>query len=134
MARLPPLKRIISDQLQKYADLNEPVFSVLNSFMESISRALNNQLTFSENLDAQIITFTDNGEYPIKLAWNRTSKPKAVWIGSISRVDGADPVISTAVTPNWKFSQSGQIEVISMVGLGASSTDKYNITLIGVTG
>jgi hypothetical protein len=134
MAKLPSLKRIISDSLTKYQDLNEPVFAVLNNFMESVSRALNGNLTFSENMDSQIMSFTDNGVYPIKLAWSRTSKPRAIWLGAISRVDGSDPVLSTAVTPNWKFSQNGQIEIISMVGLSASSTNKYNITLIAITG
>jgi len=134
VAKLPSFKRILSDQLTKYQDLQEPVFNVLNSFTESVTRALNNQLTFSDNMDGQVLKFTDTGVYPVKLAWNRTSKPTAVWLGAISRVDGADVSLSTAVTPNWSFNQQGQIEIISMAGLSASSTDKYNITLIGVTG
>lgn len=134
MAKIPSFKRILSDQLTKYQDLQEPVFSVLNSFMESVTRALNGQLTFKENLDAQVMTFQDDGQYPVKLAWTRDSKPTALWLGSISRVDGADVTLSVAVTPNWKFNQSGQIEIISMTGLSASSINKYNITLIAITG
>jgi len=134
VAKLPSFKRILTDQLQKYEDLQEPVFSVLNSFMESVTRALNGKLTFSENLDAQVITFTDTGAYPVKLAWDKTSRPKAVWIGAISRVDGADVVLPAAVSVNWKFNQSGQIEILDMTGLAASTTDKYLITLLAITG
>jgi len=134
VAQLPSFKRIISDQLQKYQYLQEPVFAVVNSFMENVTRALNGKLTFSENMDSQILTFTDTGVYPVKLAWTRDTKPKAVWLGAISRVDGADVSLSTAVTPIWKFNQSGQVEIIKMAGLSASSTNRYDITLIAITG
>lgn len=134
MAKLPSFKRIIGDALGEFENLREPLVVPLNAFMESISRALNNRLTFSENMDSQVITFTADGQYPIKLSWERPSRPRAVWIGQISRVDGAPAALSSAVTLDWAFNQSGQIEIADIVGLTPSNSDQYSITIIGVTG
>ena len=134
MARLPSFKRIITDTLEKYEDLQQPVFSVLNSFMENVNRVLNNRLTISDNFDGEILTFQDNGTYPLKLAWNRTSSPRAIWIGQIARVDGASVSLPSAVTLNWSFNQSSQIEIAEVTGLSASPSDTYQITIIAITG
>lgn len=134
MAKLPSFKRIVSDTLTEYADLQEPVFNVLNSFMENVNRALNKRLTFAENFDSEVITVTDDGQYPLKISWNRVNKPVALLLGKIERKDGADVNLAAAVSVEWKFNQSLQIEITDMVGLGASSSDQYILTLIGVTG
>lgn len=134
MAKIPPIKRIVMDSLEDYEDLREPVFGVLNHFMENVVRAFNNRLTFSENFDGAVLTFQADGNYPLKLGWSRSSKPAAIWIGKVSRVDGRDSNLSSALTLDWSFNQSGQIEISDIVGLPDSPTNKFNITIIGVTG
>jgi hypothetical protein len=83
-------------------------------------------------MDAQVITFTSDGTFPVKLRWDRPSKPIALWIGQITRVDGATVGLSTAVTLEWTY--TGQIEILDTVGLTSSSTDQHQVTIIGVTG
>jgi hypothetical protein len=133
MAKLPSFRRIAADVLAKdYPDLAELMIVPLNNFMESVTRALNKQLTFSDNMDAQVITFTSDGTFPVKLRWDRPSKPIALWIGQITRVDGATVGLSTAVTLEWTY--TGQIEILDTVGLTSSSTDQHQVTIIGAAG
>jgi len=106
----------------------------INVFIEEVTRAFNKRLTFTDNFDGAVKEFLDNGEYPVKLAWGRTSKPTAVWIGRIRRFDGAASSLSAAVTLDWHYNDSGEIEIDNIVGLGASSTDKFYINIIAVTG
>lgn len=135
MARLPSFRRIVADTLAKeYPDLVEAMIAPLNNFMESLTRALNKQITFSDNMDAQVITFTADGTFPIKVRWDRPSKPVALWIGQISRVDGAAVGLTTAVSLEWSYPQVGQIEIIDTVGLTSTSTARHLVTIIGVTG
>jgi hypothetical protein len=135
MARLPSFRRIVGDLIQKdYPELGDILIVPLNNFMESITRALNNRITFAENFDGQVSSFQDDGQYPVKLAWTRPSKPRAVWIGSVLRTDGATVDLANAVSLNWYYNQDGQIEIVEVLGLGASSANKYEIVIVGVTG
>lgn len=108
--------------------------SPINVFIEEVTRALNKRLTFKDNFDGEVKEFLDNGEYPVKLSWSRTQKPTAVWIGRIRRVDGAAVSLSTAITLDWYYNNSGDIEIENIVGLGSSGTDKYYVNIIAVTG
>lgn len=135
MAKLPSFRRIAADQVSKdYPDLAELLIVPLNNFMESLTRALNKQLNFNDNIDAQVITFTASGTYPLKAAWTRPTKPVALWIGRIARVDGAATALAAAVTMDWTFNQNGQIEIANFVGLPDSVTNQYLVTVLGVTG
>jgi hypothetical protein len=135
MARLPSFKRIVGDLIQKdYPELRDVLVVPLNNFMESITRALNNRITFGENFDGQVFTTQDSGQYPIKLNWTRPTKPIAVWLGSVLRSDGAEVTLANAVSLNWFYNQDGQIEIIEVLGLSASSADTYDIVIIGVAG
>ena len=134
MARLPTFKRIVIDRLARYKDLQEPLFNVLNSFMENVNRALNKRLTFGDNFDGEVLTITDDGQYPHLVAWGRSQRPQALWIGQIARVDGDALNLPVAVSLEWAFNQNRQIEITNIIGLGASNSDQYRLTLIGVTG
>jgi hypothetical protein len=135
MAKLPSFRRIAADQVSKdYPDLAELLIAPLNNFMESLTRALNKQINFSDNIDAQVITLTASGTYPLRFKWDRPSKPAAIWIGRIARVDGAAASLAAAVTLDWAFNQNGQIEIADIVGLPDTSADQYYVTVIGVTG
>jgi hypothetical protein len=134
MAKLPSFRRIAADAISKeYPDLAELLIAPLNNFMESLTRALNKQITFTDNIDAQVITLTADGTYPLKVRWDRPSKPVALWIGQITRVDGAAAALASAVTLDWSYNQNAQIEIADIVGLSDSSANQYYITVIGVT-
>lgn len=135
MAKLPSFRRIVEDQIaSKYPELREALLSPLNNFMESITRALNKRLTFTDNFDAQVSTYVANGDYPVKIAWTRFQKPIGVWIVGIQRTDGQDVSLSAAITLDWAFNQDRQIEIASTAGLSDSASDEYRVTIIGVTG
>jgi hypothetical protein len=135
MAKLHSFRRIAADAISKeYPDLAELLIAPLNNFMESLTRALNKQITFTDNMDAQVITLTADGTYPLKVRWDRPSKPVALWIGQITRVDGAAAALASAVTLDWSYNQNAQIEIADIVGLSDSSANQYYVTVIGVTG
>jgi hypothetical protein len=135
MARLPSFRRIAADFIAKdYPDLADTLISPLNNFMETVTRALNKGITIGDNVDGVIATFSTDGTYPVKIRWDRSQKPAAVWIGQIARVDGAAVGLASAVSIDWSFNQAGQIEIADVVGLSASGTDQYFVTIIGVVG
>jgi hypothetical protein len=135
MARLPSFRRIAADFIAKdYPDLADTLISPLNNFMETVTRALNKGITIGDNVDGVIATFSTDGTYPVKIRWDRSQKPVAVWIGQIARVDGAAVGLASAVSIDWSFNQAGQIEIADVVGLSASGTDQYFVTIIGVVG
>lgn len=133
MAQIPTLKKILQEEfpdLPWMARLASPI----NVFIEEVTRAFNKRLTFRDNFNGEVKEFLDNGEYPVKLSWNRTEKPTACWIARIRRVDGAANNLSSAITMDWHFNDTGGIQIDNMVGLSASGTDKYYINIIAVTG
>lgn len=135
MAKLPSFRRIVEDQIaSKYPELREALLSPLNNFMESITRALNKRLTFSDNFDGQVSTYLANGVYPVKIAWTRFEKPIGVWVIAVRRTDGASASLSNAVSVDWAFNQERQIEIASTLGVTDSASDEYEITIVGVTG
>lgn len=135
MAQLPSFRRIASDIVAKdYPELAEYLIGPLNNFMESLTRALNKQLTFRDNMDAQVITLTADGTYPLRFRWERPLKPAALWIGQIARVDGAATALAAAVTIDWTYNQNAQVEIADIVGLPDSPTDQFLVTVIAVTG
>lgn len=99
MAQLPTTKRITQEELQGDADQKiQTMLRPMNLFFESIYSALNKDLTFAENLDAQItrVEFTVPDTYPRKDTWTDvkfaiTTKraPSGYVIGNI--IDRDDP-------------------------------------------
>jgi len=106
------------------------LLSPLNKFMDDVSNALDKRLTLSENFDAEIKNVTVDNQYPLSLAWGRSSKPTIGYIGKIERVDGADVNLSSAITLIWSFNQEGEVVIQDIVGLDDSSSNKYRLNLV----
>ena len=133
MAKLPTIKKILPEQ---FPDLKwMPEFSQhINRFMEEVSRALNNQLTFSENMSAVIKTVQLDGIFPVKFSWTLPSKPVAAWIGQCREVTGEHTVIMTALYLDWEFNNDGMFQINGVAGLTPIPTNKFNITIVAITG
>ena len=130
--KIPTLK------LLKSSDFSElkwfpRLAGTVNQFMRQVTNGLNKKITFSENIDCELPHLIIDGTYPVKTSWNRPSKPTGLWITNITRVDGADTNLSNALTVEWSYS-NGVVSIDNVVGLSASSTDKYTLSLIIITG
>lgn len=135
MAKLPTTKRILiekfPDKEQKWlGELLEP----LNKFMEDMERALNNQLTIRENMDGEIKTVVLDGTFPVKFKPLRRNKPLAVLIGQCREVSENHVVLNSAISLDWEVSADGMIQVNDVVGLTVSPANKYNLTLVLLSG
>jgi len=133
MAQIPTLKKILQEAFPELPWMHR-LASPINVFIEEVTRALNKRLTFTDNFDGEVREFLDNGEYPVKIAWNRTAKPTACWIGRIRKADGSAAALTAACTLDWYFNESGDIEISNVLGLSSSGTTKYYINIIAVTG
>lgn len=131
MARVPSFKKVLKERIpSEYVKWMQFVLNPLNSFMEDVTLAFNKRLTIFENMDAEVKTVTVSGSYPIKLSWNRPSKPTIGQIGKIERPNGQSVSLSNAIFMVWDFNQKGEIEVSAIQGLDDSSTKTYKLTLV----
>jgi hypothetical protein len=129
MATPPSVKQLIVEDLKDAGAWINKLVTPLNSFMRSVTDAFNKRITITENMDAEILTFTASGS-EVKLAWGRSQKPTVGWIGNIERVDGSAVSLTAAVTPVWTFSQDNKIVIKDLAGLDDSTSKTYKITMI----
>lgn len=132
MAKLPPQKRIVKEDLQEAPAWVSRLLDPINSFMESVYAALDRDLTVGENVSGETKTFqikagaaaTDN-----TFTFTTTSKrtPKHVIPSRVEKVASVYEPLGVAVGIDWRF-DAGQIIIASIAGLTTGST--YNITLL----
>lgn len=135
MAQLPPIKRLSKEDFKEQGSWIGALLGPLNDFMGAVFRALNNGLTFSENLAAQVKDLTvdvqTTGTYPIRFQWERSGRPVALWVGWAQEIAPKPPTLTTAVWADWTFN-NGSIEINSLSGL--STGKKYRIRVIIIAG
>ena len=133
MARLPKQTRILIEDFpdQKFM---EKLLPPINGFFEDVSGALNKSLTFKENMAGEVLVATIDGTYPLDLRWTNRNRPIAAWIGSCREVSGAHTTPSVAPYLDWEVALDGSFRINSIVGLTASSTAKFTVTIVAITG
>lgn len=131
---IPTLKRLIVEDFPSQKSWIDKLIQPLNTFFEGISSALSKGLTFSDNFDGDIRTIETSGVYPIKLAWTRRNRPKAVWVVDWSAKSGSTPTISSAVQVQWSNGTDGSLQIDTIVGISPSSSVVYNVKIIAVAG
>jgi len=132
MAKLPPIKRIVREDLKDAPAWIDRLITPLNAFMEAVYSALDRDLTVGENVAGEIKTIqvkagaaaTDN-TFTFTTTTRRT--PKVCAIGRVERVENIYTPITAAVGLDWRF-DAGQIIISSIAGLTNGET--YNITLL----
>lgn len=133
MARLPTFQRILPEdfpELEWLPRFAEP----LNRFMEEVTAALNQQLRVSENMDGIVKVVQIDGTYPKKFQWPLKIRPVAAWVGQCREIDENHTTRSTAVDLDWEFTADGQFQINAVPGLTAALDDKFNLTIIAITG
>lgn len=138
MARIPTTKRFILEdfpkEVRKWFD---KFLGGINDFILNVNNALNNNLTFSENMSAQLSTVkiqTDGsgdlfGTYSFKN--NLKGNAAGVWIVRIQDLAANPEAVDNGVCVDWS-NGDGQIVINNVTGLTADK--EYNITFIAITG
>jgi hypothetical protein len=134
LAKLPPFRRFIQEDFpQKYNDLITGLFYGLNQFFESVSNALNGNITFSENISAQIQEITIvapiNAQKTVSFRRTLRGQCQGVWIVNVDNLDDANTQLSNA--PFVQFT-NGQDTIIINNITGLTDGTRYRLRLICV--
>lgn len=135
MAKLPTIKRITEEVFPSDVKKWLPkLLAPLNQFMEQLTNALNKNLTIRENFAGEILEATLDGEYPLNIAYGLKAPPKVAILGSCVEVEGNHSIPLAALYLDWTFSSNGTFQINEVVGLTPSSTAKYRINILILTG
>jgi len=137
MAALPPIKRIMREDIKEAPGWIEKVIYPVNLFMDAVYSSLNKNLTFSENITSQTktLTFQTKSSYDGTAAnWDDLlfvhSLPgaaKGCLLLKIQEVADNYSPITSAVFVNW-LDINKTITINLLTGLTASK--KYNVTFL----
>lgn len=132
--KLPALKRLVKEDFpQQYKQLVGQIGQVVNPASENISLALNNNLTFIDNISCNVvtvpITVDVNGipinptTFPITL----TGQVNHLWVTRALNTTNAAIYVTAAPFVDW-VNTGGNISVQHVTGLPANVT--FNLTMI----
>lgn len=142
MAKLPTQKRILREDMKDAPSWIENLLNPLNSFMDSVYRALNRSLTFQDNVSSEIrqldvltlptystaIPKTD-GFIPLQFVHSLRSKPFGLLVAQLVE-QGQDYVIITEpVSIDW-YEINGTVFINYITGLKDSTNYKLTVLLI----
>ncbi len=134
MARIPPIKRLSTEDFKDQTSWIGKLLTPLNEFMSTTVAALNRGLTFSDNLAAQVKTLTITASadaYPLKFLCTLNSRPQGLWIVSVRDHASTPLTLTTAVFADWDYA-NGQVIINNITGLTAGR--KYDICVIIIAG
>lgn len=138
MARIPTTKRFIVEEFKEQKSWIEKLLGPLNDFILNVNNAFNNNLTFRENLQAQITDVTIQTDAAAALAFDYTfkntmkGKPIGVWIVNIQeQANNPTPLVGDGVFVQWSVGD-GQIIINQITGLDVSK--EYVVTFVAIAG
>lgn len=133
--KLPSFRRLFSNDFEgQYKDLLDKLSGTINTGIETLYEALNNKITFSDNIACTIGEFTvtvDSTGKPVggsSFRLNNTLKVEGLFvISATDNTSGAYPPGAVFVS----FTQSGQSVIINNIrGLTAGSS--YTLKVIAL--
>lgn len=120
--RLPPIKRFLMEDFQTEASWIGRLIIPLNTFMTIMTNGLDNGMTISENMLAQIKTISVSGATSqTSFLWPFQIKPIGCHVIACTKADGT-PFQNPGVT--FTFSQG----LVQVTLTGLSPTDNYFVT------
>lgn len=142
MAKLPTQRRVLREDVKDAPSWIENVLNPLNSFMDSVYRALNRSLTFQDNITSEIRTlrFQTRSDYtsaipltagfePLQFVHSLKSKPFGLFIAQIEEVSDTYVPFTSAVTLSW-YEANGTVFINYITGLSDSKNYKLTVLLI----
>lgn len=134
MARLPQISKILQEKfpsdVEWIPELIEPINDVIGSYID----AVNHGITFKDNIAGDILVADVNGIYPLDIKWTNRNRPIAAWIGQCREKSNVHTTFSSPLFLDWEFTQSGFFRINNIAGLTVSSENRFNVTIIAITG
>lgn len=106
--------------------------SAVDGFVTDVYSTLQNGLSIADNFDGKILTVITTGVYPILVAWPNRNKPVVAWIGQCREVEGNHTNITTAPYLDWEMSSDGRFKINNVAGLSASSSNRFQLTIVAL--
>lgn len=135
MAKQPSQKKILKEtfdkEQQKWVDT---LLDPLNRFMDEVASAFNRQLTIKQNLNADIKTIICDGSFPQKFKWDLKARPVGATIMQCREVDEDHTTFSDPISLDWEFTNDGMVQINNIPGLTATTSNKFNVTVLLITG
>lgn len=132
MAKLPPLKKILREDVKDAPAWIGSIIDPFNSLAEFLYQSLNRNLTYSENVACFVkeLTYKTTSTYPVEanVEFTNELKVKATGVQVLQAVERLNytPAPGPVYVP-W-VEDTGKIVVSSITGLQASKT--YTIRLL----
>lgn len=131
MAALPQLKRLLLESFQDQKDWIGRLLIPLNEFMESVTAAFANGLTFRENVLCQIKELdVSTTSQPQTFRYTLSSRPLALIKASIVEKAATPATITSAVDIDWEYT-GVDIKIKNVSGLTAGKTYKLTVIVLG---
>lgn len=125
MAQLPPIKRFVIEDYPSESSWIGALLYPLNLLLNSVYSNLNNGLTISQNMLAQITTVEILGATPTtSFLWKFSSNPVGLTV--INVVQTNSPSAALVATVFCQFSYNAGVVTVTVIGLPGSGT--YNVT------
>jgi hypothetical protein len=117
MARIPPLRRLLSEDFSDQSSWIGKLLEPINNYFEQNTSALTKNLTINDNFSGSIRTVDIDGTFPVRLSWDITARPTTVIVGDVRTIDGSALNLNRAVAVQWSFNQRGELQIDNVVGL-----------------
>lgn len=130
--RFPSQKKILREDLADAPDWSGRLIDPINSFMENVYQLVNKNITFGDNIAAQIyeLNYRTTAAYPVMdpVFFQSTLRTKATGLQVLQALDKTtyEPVAGPVYVP-W-LDVNGSIKIYSITGLAASKS--YIIRLL----
>lgn len=133
MANVPEKQQIVPEDFKREEqEVASKIADPFNTYVEQLNEILDQGLTFADNLRADIRSIEVTGGSPITFSYSQQAKPVGLWIVSYSNLTTPTEVLTTAVQAQWTYDGRGNITLNNLTGL--TGGDKYNVTLIAISG
>lgn len=134
MAKLPSIRQILLEEFPDQSDWIGKLLGPLNTYLRTVYRILDQNITLSDNLQADIRDVEVESATPnLKIRNTLKLKPTSILIGNIRRSDGTSFTLTAAPFIQWELTGDFNIKITNIVGVTPSSTTKFKLTLVILT-
>lgn len=131
MAKLPQLKRFLAEDFPEAPPFLSKLFYPLNVFCSTVYSALNNGISFADNILSQVKTISVTGPSgSTSFSYKYSTRPLGIVLLSITDTSATPAIITAATTLAWTYS-AGLITVNNITGLTAGKTYLATFLVIG---
>lgn len=127
--RLPPLNRLVKEDVADAPAWGQKVVYILNLFMEQVINALNRKISLGDNVDCQVYTGkVIQGDFPLSVGLSPARKVQGVLLLQLAEDAASFTTLGAAPAVEWSQQTNDVVIIESAYGLAVGKT--YNISVL----